>query len=158
MQASWMVGGGGGNFYLLFPQTCMGSQVLTEEDTCQASERAVPGSINLMWSTFQFFIWLVSVKDGLLSPASKSHSISVSWKCFLHASLLFWSVVSQLRGTMISGPIREYFWHLPSTDEERRCTVRNSNPVDSALLFPVRFLPNFALNASQSWFFRSDIL
>lgn len=58
---------------------------------------------------------------------------------------------------MVSGPIREYFWHLPSTNEERRCTVINSNPFDYVLLFPVLFLPTRALNASQSCFFRFNI-
>ena len=66
------------------------------------------------------------------------------------------------RGFAIEGNhgqwIREYFWHLPSTNEERRYTVRNSNPGDSALLFPVRFLTTFALSPSQSCFFRLDIL
>jgi len=60
---------------------------------------------------------------------------------------------------MISGPIREYFLHLPSTDKERCCTVRYSNPFveDSSLLLPVLLLATFALNESQSCFFRFDI-
>ena len=106
-------------------------------------------------------LYLACLGEGWSPLTSKQITLHIGeLEVFLHASLIFCSVASQLRGTrtMVSGPIREYFWHLPSTDEERRCTVRNSNPADSALLFPVRFLPTFTLNASQSCFFRLDIL
>ena len=58
----------------------------------------------------------------------------------------FYVLFSQL--CLGSRELIEYFWHLPSTDVEGHCTVRNSNPFDSALLFAVLFLPTLALNAS----------
>ena len=44
-------------------------------------------------------------------------------KCNWHAFLMFSSDGSWSRGTRVNGPILEYFWHLPSTWLDNRCTV-----------------------------------
>ena len=91
------------------------------------SETEVQLSLNLatkrICNTFQLEICETSVSDGPLSLASISQSISVTLKCFLQTFFMFSRVASHPKWTMVSGPIRAYFWHFPSTVNERCCTV-----------------------------------
>jgi hypothetical protein len=100
-----------------------------------------------MWITFQFFIWFTSVNDGPLSPANTSHSSDVR-KCFWQAHFMLSNMAGCLSsGTSMSSPIQAYFLHLPSTEQDNRCTVKYSASADKVddSFFLLLFFGNFLL-------------
>lgn len=89
----------------------------------KGSHTSIDFEIKWIWRTFQLVIMLMSVYDGPLYPASKSHSISCKLKLFVHAVLMLLNVGSQPSGTIVSALMREYFWHFPSTVKDSLWTV-----------------------------------
>ena len=73
------------------------------------------------------------IVDGLGISTFYSHILCWGCRCWVRKFVTpsiqdIWPC-----STMVSWPIREYFWHFPLTDEESRCTVKTSNPFDSVL-------------------------
>ena len=64
-------------------------------------------------------IWKGYFKHELSTPLYTKSVLKCNWYAFL----MFSSDGSWSRGTRVNGPILEYFWHLPSTWLDNRCTV-----------------------------------
>lgn len=108
--------------------------------------------INQMYTTLdKSEVCPTVLQEGPYSPASTSHSrffLILGMKYLSQALFMFPMVISSSlsNGTNSRGPIRVYFWALPETSADSRCTV-SSSPLGCCFWsFGAFFFYSFGLN------------